>query len=350
MATTLIGMLPTYDSIGVLAPVLLTALRFVQGLAIGGQWGGAMLLVTEHAPPHRRGLYGSFVQIGVPAGTVLSNGIFMWIVALATNAQFIGWAWRLPFMVSVVLIGIAVYVQVTVHDAPVFEAVKRNGTQPRIPVGEALRLYPREIVLAAGALVAAVATYYVVVTWATQYATTELGLSKGAILAPEMVGAAVQIGTVLLGGWLADRVGRRPAYLAGAALLGFWAFPFFWLLNTGTTLGVWTAVVVSHAGLGLIYGPQAAVFSELFGTRVRYSGVSLAYQLGAILGGAFAPIIAAALFAWASDSIAVSGYLLLVAIVSFASVVALRETKDEAIDGTGAMTTVTNRTSSATGC
>jgi MFS family permease len=326
ISSTLIGLLPTYAAIGVVAPLVLTVLRFLQGLAVGGQWGGAMLLVTESAPRDRKGFYGGFAQMGVPAGVVASNAIFLVLAAALPNEAFLAWGWRVPFLLSVALIGVGLYVQLRLHESPIFERVKETRTEARSPALDVMRTNPKQILLAGGAFAAYIAYFYVLVSYVVQYGTTALGLPRSIMLAGVLMGAVVQLGSVMASAALSDRVGRRKVYVAGVLLLAAWAFPCFLLIDTGTALGVWTALIVGQLVMGVSYGPQAALFAEMFGTRVRYSGASMGYQVGAIIGGAFAPIIAASLFAATGTSLSVSAYLFAISVVSLVSILLISET------------------------
>ena len=319
VAAALIGLLPTYAVIGTLAPVLLVLLRFVQGIAVGGQQGGVLLLVTESAPDNRRGFYSSFAQNGAPAGIILANLAFLIISAVTTPEAFQAWGWRIPFLASTVLIGLAIYIQFKLEDTPAFrhlqEAKRRRqeelrrteGTRAEVederrgsPILEVLRTYPKQIALAAGAYIALNMTYYIFVAFVIAYGTNPdiLGLPQSTILAAVLVASVVQIFAMAAAGALSDRFGRRGIYMLGAALLGVWSFVFWPMVNTGSFLLITLALIVGLSFFhSMMYGPQGVFFAETFSTQVRYSGVSLGVQLGAVLGGAFAPFIATALLA-----------------------------------------------------
>lgn len=331
LSTTLIGFLPTYDSIGVLAPLLLVALRFAQGLAVGGQWGGAALLAIESAPAHRRGFYGSFVQVGVPLGVVLANSVFLIISLLTTDAAFMAWGWRISFIVSIVLIfiGVAIHFgvsepEVDTIDVEVVASERTDSSERRgSPIFQVMRTHWREICLAGGAFVANNTCFYVAITYAIAYGASSLGLERDLILAAIMFGSVLMIPTLLLCGAISDKYGRWGIFLAGAFLCGIWAFAFFPLLETASTFTVFAAISVLLIFVSMMYGPQAALFAELFPKEVRYSGASLGYQIGAVVGGGFAPIIATALFAHYQSSLSISVYLSSMCLISFLSVVAL---------------------------
>jgi MFS family permease len=351
--TTLIGLLPTYETIGIFAPLLLILLRFVQGLAIGGQWGGAMLLVTESAPSNRRGYYGAFAQAGAPMGVILANLAFLAIGATMSDDAFLSWGWRLPFLASVILIGISMYVQLHLEETPAFkelEAIKLRKQAEgsvkavsevidpsevnldRSPVLEALRIYPGRIALAAGAFISIQVTFYILIAFVVAYGTNEsgLGLPRSTMLSAVLIASVVQLAVQFQAASYSDRHGRRGVYLAGAALLGIWAFALFPLIDTGNFFLIVIAISGGLSFMAMQYGPQAAFYTELFSTQVRYSGASLGYQIGAILGGAFAPTIAVLL--WKEFGIVyVSVYIAIAALVTIGSVYMLTETSGKDI-------------------
>lgn len=332
MASTVIGLLPTYAAIGLLAPLALTILRFLQGLAVGGQWGGAMLLITENAPANRKGYYGGYAQIGVPIGVVVANAAFLVVAATLSDEAFLAWGWRVPFLVSVVLIGIGLVAQLRLEESPAFKkAVTQVGAgQPKTksPALAVLRSNPKQIGLAGGAFAAYIAYFYVLVSFVVQYATINVGVSKNLVLTAVMVGAAAQVISVMLAAAASDRFGRRNVFTFGVMLLAVWALPCFLLIDTGTGWGIFMALIVGQVFMGVSYGPQAALFSELFSTAVRYSGASLGYQFGAIIGGAFAPIIATALFEVTGTSLSISAYLIGISALSLLCILLIKETRD----------------------
>ena len=338
-ATTLIGFLPTYASIGIAAPLILVLLRFVQGLAIGGQWGGAMLLVTESAPAEKRGWYGAYAQAGAPVGVILANLAFIGVSSSTTDEAFMDWGWRLPFIASIVLIGISMYVQLKLEDTEAFKALQANQAQndadatvASSPVIEAIRRYPKRIMLAAGAFLSVQVTFYILIAFIIAYGVTapELALSRDTMLTAVLIAAAIMIPSQFYFSGLSDRLGRKQIYRWGAILTGLWGFALFPLINTGEPLMIVIAVTLGLTFLGMQYGPQAAYFTELFTTEVRYSGASLGYQIGAILGGALAPTIAVLL--WKELGIFyVSVYILVAAVLTLWSLSALEETKGRAL-------------------
>jgi MHS family shikimate/dehydroshikimate transporter-like MFS transporter len=326
VASTLIGLMPTYASIGLLAAILLTVLRFVQGLAIGGQWGGALLLVTESAPRNLRGFYSSFAQVGVAFGLVLGNVVLLAVAAVVSDEAFTAWGWRVPFLLSLVLIGIALYVALRLEETVAFERVQETHTEARLPVLDVFRTYPKQVMLAAGAMVGITGTYYVMTTYVTSYGPGVLGISRSAILTGVLVSAIFSIPALMFFAWLSDRWGRRGIYMLGAVLTGAWSFPAFWLIDTASMLPILVALVVYQIVFSMMYGPQGALFSEMFGTRVRYSGASIGYQIGGMLGGALAPIIATALFAATGGSGSIAAYMAVVCAISLVSVFLTTET------------------------
>jgi len=337
VATTLIGFLPTYQSIGVMAPLLLVVLRFVQGLAIGGQWGGAMLLVTESAPKDQRGWYGAYAQAGAPVGVILANLAFLGVSASLSEADFMDWGWRLPFIASFVLILISMYVQLKLEDTPAFKALAANQvptdtaqqtTVVKSPVIEVLRRYPKRIVLAAGAFLSIQVTFYILIAFVVAYGVNSptVTLSRDMMLTAVLVAAAIMVPSQFYFSGLSDRLGRKTVYRWGAILTGLWGFALFPLIDTGDPVLICVAVTMGLVFLGMQYGPQAAFFTELFSTEVRYSGASLGYQLGAIVGGALAPTIAVLL--WNNFGIFwVSVYIALAAILTLISLSQLTETQ-----------------------
>ena len=340
VATTLIGFLPTYATIGIAAPLLLVALRFVQGLAIGGQWGGAMLLVTESAPADQRGWYGAYAQAGAPMGVILANLAFIGVSASMSEEAFMDWGWRLPFIASVVLIGISMYVQLKIEDTDAFKslsAAQAETDAPKVevkrsPVIEAIRKYPRRIMLAAGAFLSVQVTFYILVAFVIAYGmnSPSVELSRDTMLGAVLIAAAIMVPTQFYFSGLSDRLGRKQIYRWGAILTGLWGFALFPLIDTGSAAAILLAVTMGLLFLGMQYGPQAAYFTELFTTEVRYSGASLGYQIGAILGGALAPMIAVML--WNNFGITyVSVYIAVAAGLTLWSLSQLEETQGKSL-------------------
>jgi metabolite-proton symporter len=296
IATFLVGCLPTFDQIGIWAPILLVALRLVQGLGLGGEWGGAVLMAVEHSPEDQRGLNGSWPQMGVPAGLVLGTGVFAAVSAIS-GGGFEVWGWRVPFLLSIILIGVGLFIRLSIYESPAFSRVRESGTEARMPIVDVLRTYPRNVILGVGSRIGIDAAFYILTVYSLTHISTNLGLSQNVGLLAVSIAALIEIFTIPAFASLSDRVGRKPLLIGGAALLGLWTFPFFWLLNTESTLLIIFAVVVGLAvAHAAVYGTQASFYAELFGTRVRYSGASFSYQISGIFGGALAPLIATSLF------------------------------------------------------
>ena len=335
VSSTLIGLLPTYAMIGVGAPILLTILRFAQGLAIGGQWGGAMLLVTESAPSNQRGFYGAYAQAGAPVGVILANLAFIITSALVSDEAFLAWGWRIPFLASAILIAISMYIQLNLEDTKAFkeleaarevnEAEKTHNIIQKSPIIEAIKKYPKRIILAAGAFLSVQVTFYILIAFMLAYGVSSTDMTRGDILSAILIASAIQVPVQFVFASYSDRNGRKGIFMLGAVLTAMWAFAIFPLIDTGN---FWLAVLAISGGLiflAMMYGPQAAFFTELFSTEVRYSGATLGYQFGAIAGGAFAPSIAA--FLWTEyDIFWVSVYISVASLLTLLSVMSLTET------------------------
>ena len=333
VSSTLIGLLPTYAMIGVTAPILLTSLRFAQGLAIGGQWGGAMLLVTESAPSDKRGYYGAFAQAGAPVGVILANLAFIITSSLVSEESFYSWGWRIPFLASAILIGISMYIQLNLEDTKAFKELQamrenhegNNEVVKRSPILEAIKKYPKRIALAAGAFLSIQVTFYILIAFLLAYGVSSAEISRDDMLAAVLIASAIMVPCQFIFSSYSDRHGRKGIFMAGAIFTGFWAFAIFPLVDTGDFWLIVLAITMGLIFVGMMYGPQAAFFTELFSTEVRYSGATLGYQFGAILGGAFAPTIAA--FLWNNYGIFwVSVYIAFASLLTLFSVMALTET------------------------
>jgi MFS family permease len=337
VCTALIGLLPGYSSIGIAAPLLLVLLRVLQGFFLGGEQGGATLMAVEHAPPGRAAWYGSWTFLGSPLGLLLANGAVAASAAVSGDA-FRDWGWRLPFLFSLVLVGVGLYLRLSVEESPVFREARDRAGAVRLPIAAVLRDSWRRVLLGAGVNLGFNMFIFVVVTFAVSYGTRQLGVPRGTLLAAGLVGSGAQAAAILVSARLADRVGRLPVMLGGAAFLGLWAFPLFWLLETRSTALVVLSVVVAMAGSAAVFGPMPAYYAELFGTRVRYSGVSLSYQLGAVLGGGLSPFVAAWLLGTTADraSWPISLYLVAGAVVSALCLLAIGETRRRGTGGPAA--------------
>jgi len=329
-ATFCIGLLPTYNAIGVWAPFLLVVLRLVQGFGVGGEWGGAVLMAIEHAPTGKRGFYGSWPQVGVPAGLLLSTGVFS-VVSALPEAQLLSWGWRVPFLLSLLLVGVGLFIRLRIAETPAFSRVQETGNTARIPLLDAIRAHPRNILLSMGARLAENGFFYIYSVFALVYVTEQLKLPRSLILTGVLLATACELLTIPAFGALSDRIGRRPVYIGGALFSALFAFPFFWLLDTQQTSLVWLAIILGLAlGHGAMYGPQASFFAELFGTRVRYSGASLGYQLASVFAGGLSPLIATSLLQWAGGKPwPIAAYMVAMALITLVSVYLAAETRQE---------------------
>jgi metabolite-proton symporter len=327
LSTFCMGLLPTYDMVGVWAPLLLIALRFVQGLGVGGEWGGAVLMVAERGNPRWRGFSASWVQAGAPVGLLLAAGVFS-VASQLPEDQFFAWGWRVPFLLGIVLTGIGLFLRVKILESPVFAAAIAQKPAEGLPLFEVLRKHPRNVLLAMGARIAENCFYYFFTVVSLSYGKEYLGLSMEMMLNGVLLGAVAHLIATPFFGALSDMVGRKPVYLSGALFLAAFAFVFFWMVEKREPAWVWSAIVIGMIGHAAMYGPQAAFLSELFGTRVRYTGASLGYQLAAPLSGGITPLVATALFVWSGGKPwPVGVYLVAMAFVTIVSVVLAAETR-----------------------
>jgi MHS family shikimate/dehydroshikimate transporter-like MFS transporter len=331
LSTFCIGLLPTYASIGVLAPVLLILLRIIQGIGLGGEWGGASLMVLEHAPADRRGFYASFVQIGFPIGLVLATLVFA-LVAKLSDADFASYGWRIPFLISIVLLAIGIFVRSRVPETPVFEELKSRDGLSKNPVGEVVGRNGKTFLIAVGLKLSEVSWVYMLTVFVVVYATTKLNLPKQLMLDTVMYAALLELVSLPLFGWLADRIGRRPLYILGALFTIAFAFPLFWMIESKSAVLIYMAVAIAmNFGHGMMFGPESCYFPELFGPNVRYSGASFGFQLSAAIGGGFSPIIATALVGYFGGTSGVSIMMILLALITLAAALAARETRGQAL-------------------
>jgi metabolite-proton symporter len=336
-ATFAIGLLPTYATVGSAAPVLLTALRLVQGFALGGEWGGAVLLVSEHGDKRRRGFWASWPQTGAPAGQLLATGVLSLLTTVLSDSAFGSWGWRIPFLLSGVLVIIGLWIRLSVDESPVFrqalaqaEARKAagEGSAEKLPLLAVLRHHWKDVLIAMGARMAENISYYVITAFILVYATTSAGVSKQTALNAVLIASAVHFAVIPAWGALSDRIGRRPVYLLGAAGIGLWMFPFFSLIDTGGFGNLVIAVTVGLVLHGAMYAPQAAFFSEMFATRMRYSGASIGAQFASVAAGAPAPLIATALLSDYGSSTPIALYVIAASVLTLIAVGVAKETRN----------------------
>ena len=325
-ATFAMGLLPTYQAIGVAAPILLITLRLIQGLGIGGEWGGALLLATEYAPPERRGLFGSIPQMGVTIGMVMGT-LALWIMTLLPEDSFMTWGWRVPFVLSALLVVFGLWIRKGIDETPEFKRVQEAGEIPNLPIVETLKYHWRAVLITIGAKVVETAPFYIFSTFVVSYATANLGFTRTATLSAVMIATVVTTILIPIMGHLSDKVGRKKLYVAGTVAMALFAFPYFWMLQQGSVALLILATVIA---LGVIWAPITAVlgtmFSEIFDAKVRYTGVSLGYQIGAAVAGGTAPLVATALLAQFNNSyVPVALYIIFTALVSLLSIWAVKD-------------------------
>jgi metabolite-proton symporter len=324
-ATFAMGILPTYQAIGVAAPIILITLRLIQGLGIGGEWGGALLLATEYAPPERRGFFGSIPQMGVTIGMVMGT-LALWLMSLLPEQQFMTWGWRVPFIFSALLVVFGLWIRKGIDETPEFKEVQQKGEIPKLPIVDTLRYYWKEVLITIGAKVVETAPFYIFSTFIVSYATSTLGFSRSAVLGSVMVSTVITTILIPIMGSLSDHVGRKKMYIAGTLAMMAFAFPYFWMIHQGSVLMLVLATII---GLGIIWAPITAVlgtmFSEIFDAKVRYTGVSLGYQIGAAVAGGTAPLVATALLASFDNSyVPVALYIMFTAVVSLVAIWAVK--------------------------
>jgi MFS family permease len=322
-STFLIGVLPTHAAIGIGAPLLLVVLRLVQGFGVGGEWGGAILIATEHASPRRRAVYGSFAQFGVPIGVLTSNLAFLAVSGMS-NEDFMSYGWRIPFLISLVLVIVGFLVRSRLQDAPEFQKVKEGKAVSKVPVAELFRRQPRTLVLASLASIAPPAIGYTVIVYMLTYGTTVVGFNRTTLLMLILVSTLLWIATIVVSAVASDRFGSKKVFAIGTLTAVVWPVPMFALVNTGSTGLALLAFVVAAIVQGIMAGAQGGLFTEIFDVRVRYSGISISYQLGGMIGGAVTPIVATALFGAYGSSTPIAIYVMALSLVSLVAILGLR--------------------------
>lgn len=332
-ATTIaMGLLPSYETIGVAAPLILVALRFLQGVALGGEWAGAVLLSLEHGRPERRGLNAAWTQVGPSAGTLLAAGALALLTGVQTEQEFLSWGWRIPFLASVVLILFGLWVRNGVEESPLFAKLEAEGATTKAPVLEVLRNHTRSLFVAGGVRIGSDVLYGLLAVFTLTYVTQRLGLSRSLALTAVLIGAAVHVVCIPLFAGLSDRLGRRPVYGFGVVAAAVWAFVFFVLLDTKEPMLIILAVSIGMVFQAAMYGPQGAFITEQFTTRVRYTGSSLAYTFAGVVGGAFAPLIFVTLLREYPGTFALSAYTCVALLITAVALLAARETARKQID------------------
>ncbi|GFZ75906.1 MFS transporter [Compostibacillus humi] len=328
-ATAAMGLLPTYETIGIMAPILLIALRLIQGIGLGGEWGGALLLAYEYAPENKKGLFGSIPQMGVTIGLLLGT-LVMSLMTLMPDDAFMVWGWRIPFILSAILVIFGLWIRKGIDETPEFKKVQEKGEVAKVPLFETMRTHWREVLIAIGGKVVETAPFYIFGTFIVSYATNNLGFDSTSPLNAVTIATIITTLLIPIMGRLSDNVGRRPLYIWGTLLMIAFAFPYFWILNLKTNASLIIATVI---GLGIIWAPITAVlgtmFSEIFKSNVRYTGVSLGYQIGAAAAGGTAPLIATALLgAFNNSYVPVAIYIIFTSLISLISVMFVREKKE----------------------
>ncbi|MFF2496834.1 MFS transporter [Peribacillus sp. NPDC058075] len=334
-ATFGMGLLPTYQAVGIWAPILLITLRLVQGLGIGGEWGGALLLAVEYAPAEKRGLFGAIPQMGVTIGMLLGT-VALSIMTLLPESAFMTWGWRIPFIFSALLVFFGLWIRKGIDETPSFKKVKESGEVPKLPIVETLKNYWREVLIAVGAKVVETAPFYIFSTFVVSYATANLGFSRTATLTAVMIATIITTILIPFMGMLSDTIGRKKLFIGGTIGMALFAFPYFWLLQQKSVLLLIVATVI---GLGVIWAPITAVlgtmFSEIFDARIRYTGITLGYQIGAALAGGTAPLVATALLNRFNNSyVPVAIYIIFASVLSLAAIWAVKDRSNQKLDET----------------
>ncbi|MCK2017460.1 MFS transporter [Peribacillus frigoritolerans] len=335
VATFGMGLLPTYQAVGIWAPILLITLRLVQGLGIGGEWGGALLLAVEYAPAEKRGLFGAIPQMGVTIGMLLGT-VALSIMTLLPENAFMTWGWRIPFIFSALLVFFGLWIRKGIDETPSFKKVKESGEVPKLPIVETLKNYWREVLIAVGAKVVETAPFYIFSTFVVSYATANLGFSRTSTLTAVMIATIITTILIPIMGNLSDKIGRKKLFIGGTIGMALFAFPYFWLLQQKSVLLLIVATVI---GLGVIWAPITAVlgtmFSEIFDAKIRYTGITLGYQIGAALAGGTAPLVATALLNRFNNSyVPVALYIIFASVLSLAAIWAVKDRSNQKLDET----------------
>ncbi|RTL55180.1 MAG: MFS transporter [Bradyrhizobiaceae bacterium] len=335
IATFLIGTLPTYASVGIWAPILLLLLRVFQGIGIGGEWGGAVLMAVEHSPTGQRGFYGSWPQIGVPAGLLLSAGV-VYLLSFLPEADFFAWGWRIAFLLSALLVALGLYIRLKILETPAFMQAKKEEKVVAVPVVDLFKTHGKNTLLGLGARYIEGVTFNIFGVFIVGYITGTLHLPRQTALAGVMISSAMMILMLPIYGYISDRIGRRKVFAIGSLLIGVLTFPSFWLMQSVSPILIWIAIAIPFAFVyPAVYGPQAALFSELFDTRVRYTGISFVYQFSGIFASGLTPIIATMLLATGDNQPwLICLYVLAVSVISAISVFLMRESnqRDMTVD------------------
>src|SRR5699024_9269860 len=325
VATTLIGLLPTYAQIGIAAPIILVILRLIQGLGVGGEWGAAVLMTVEHAPARKRTFYGSIVQMGLPLGIILANISFIIILNIVSPGAFEAWGWRIPFLISALLVVVGFVIRLKITESPSFTNLKKTEEVERVPLAVMLRDHRRSLIAGSLASIAAPALGYLILVYMVSYGTTDLELPQQTMLWLIIAGGVSWTISIGISAQLADRIGQKPVYTVGAIYSAAVAFPFFWLVDTTNILLMAVGFILAAAAVGILAGPQAALIAGLFPAEIRYSGSSTVYQLGSVLGGALAPMIATFLYASTGTSSAIAVYMVLLGLLSLVGIMMIRQ-------------------------
>jgi metabolite-proton symporter len=331
LSTVAIGLLPGYAAIGVAAPVLLVLLRFTQGIGLGGEWGGAALLATEHAPPGKRGLYAMFPQLGPSVGFIAANGLFLVLGEVLSDEQFDGWGWRLPFLASLLLVIVGLYVRLKISETPVFQAAMDQRRIAKVPFAGLMRHQWRRVLLGAGAMTVAYTLFYTATTYCLAYGTATLKIPRTTMLALTMIGVVFMAAGTVASALVSDRLGRRRTLITGTVGAVVWGLVMFPLMETASVVLVGLALAGALGLMGVVFGPMGAYLPELFQTEYRYSGASVAYSLGGVLGGAVPPLVATGMQAGGLGVMAVGIYMSAMALLSLLCLLALPETGDRTL-------------------